>query len=306
MRSAWFHLLCIGSVMNAPAFGEEAAAAIGKKLAADSGIHWHVREADHPLLGPIQYAVLQNEVATSVRNQKIFSNAYVSCQRKSGTLAIELTSAPASDLAGGLGPADLPRLVCNKPGPTGGLVKSDLDASWEISTLGDTLARGLSPSALRQCASIDVLQNLALPRGWPLETQRIAMQIAPYSRELDAVFVRCGETTAFVEAEPPRPVAAAPARPATAQAPPAPPAPRIEQKASPAELPWRAARTIASGRTNIRAGPNLASPVVIQLDPGAPVLVQQTPGEWWKVRPANGAGFSGYIRSDRLQLERQR
>jgi len=69
-----------------------------------------------------------------------------------------------------------------------------------------------------------------------------------------------------------------------------------------AEAPWRPARVIASGRTNVRARPDLSSPVVVQLDPGALVLVQKTPTEWWRAKPRSGAGFSGYIREDRLNF----
>jgi hypothetical protein len=59
---------------------------------------------------------------------------------------------------------------------------------------------------------------------------------------------------------------------------------------------------IASGRTNVRVRPDLSSPVVVQLDPGALVLVQKTPTEWWRAKPRGGAGFSGYIREDRLNF----
>jgi hypothetical protein len=193
-----------------------------------------------------------------------------------------------------LGPVDLPRLVCNSPGPQGGLVKSDIAASWEIGVLGDTLARGLNPADIRRCVSIDVLQNLALPVGWPRESQRVALQITPYGRELDAVLAECGEAPTFAQEEP-RPAA-------PAAAPPVPPAARRE----PADLPWKAARTIASGRTNVRAAPNLDSRAVVQLDPGARILVQPASAPWWKVKPVNGAGFAGYIREDRFALERPR
>ena len=72
---------------------------------------------------------------------------------------------------------------------------------------------------------------------------------------------------------------------------------------APEDPSWKSARTAASGRTNVRAAANLTSAVVIQLDPGALILVQPTATEWWKVKPLGGAGFSGYIRQDRLQLQ---
>jgi hypothetical protein len=239
------------------------------------------------LLGSIKFAVQEKGIVTPVGRQEVLSLRYVSCQKTADTIAIELTNAPSTAPASGLGPVDLPRLVCASPGPQGGLVKSDLAASWEISVLGDTLARGLAPAQLRRCVSIDVLQNLALPAGWPQQSQRVATQITPYGRELDAVFEQCGEAASYA----PEAARPAPAAPAPAKRP---------------EAGWKAARTTAKGRSNVRAAPNLASRVVIQLDPGAPILVQPAAPTWWKVRPASGAAWSGYIRDDRFQLERRR
>ncbi|MEP7068099.1 MAG: hypothetical protein ABI789_02615 [Usitatibacter sp.] len=294
---------------SVPAHCDEAVAAIGKQRAAASAFRWDVRDVDHPLMGPIKFAVPKSDIATPVRNQKILSLAYVSCQRSKGTVAIELTNAPASDPAAGLGPVDLPRLVCHTPGPFGGTpVKSELDASWEISTLGDALARGLSPSELRRCVSIDVLQNVALPRGWGQESQRIAIEITPYARELDTVFRSCGESTAFAPDEPPP--AANPAKPISASRPSAarlssPPAaaPKIDPGPRAAEAPWKPARTILGGKTNVRSAASVASSVVIQLEPGAKILTQRASPDWWKVKPGSGAGFAGYIRGDRLIFE---
>lgn len=297
MRRVPVSLLFAACIMSIPCHGEEAAAAIGKRFAVDSGISWDMREIDHAVLGPIQFAARKNEVVTAVRGEKIFSNAYVSCQRKTGTIALELTNAPSSAPDRGLGPVELPRLVCNSPGPQGaGVVKTEIAASWEIGALGDTLARGLSSAALRRCVSIDVLQNLALPTAWRQESQRVGLQITPYARELDAVFVRCGETTAFAK-EDPRPVAAA-----TATAPRLTPAPANDRNA-PRDAPWKAARTIAAGRTNVRAAASVDSRLVIQLDPGAKILVQAASPPWFRVKPVSGPGFAGYIRQDRLEIE---
>lgn len=296
-RILFMTMLCVPCAASVPAHGEERVVSIGKQRAASLAIEWDVRDVNHPLMGPIKVAVQRTAVATAVRNDKILSLAFVSCQKGSGKIAIELTNAFESNPGGGLGPTDLPRLVCNAPSPKGDgtLVKSDLAASWEIGALGDTLARGLSPAALRRCVSIDALQNVAMPPGWPRESQRIAMEITPYSRELDSVFMACGETTAFApEALPP------PAQPPVARV---ERAPRSDQGARLAEAPWRPARTTARGKTNVRMAGSLRSSVVLQLDPGARILVQRTSTEWWKVKPRRGAGFSGYIRQDRFVFE---
>jgi hypothetical protein len=297
-------MLCLPFAASLPSRGEEPVVSIGKQRAAAAAIEWDVRDVSHPLMGPIRTAVQRSAVATAVKSGKILSQAFVSCQKSSGKIAIELVNAPESDARSGLGPVDLPRLVCNSPRPQGDgvLVKSDLAASWEIGGLGDTLARGLSPAALRRCASIDVLQNVALPRGWPQESLRIAMEITPYARELDAVFAACGETTAFVP-EPTAPVAVERPAPAPPQAKAMEPPPKGDLVARPAEVPWKPARAIAKGRTNVRRAASLDSGVVIQLDPGARILVQQTSAEWWKVKPRSGASFGGYVRRDRVAFE---
>jgi hypothetical protein len=53
----------------------------------------------------------------------------------------------------------------------------------------------------------------------------------------------------------------------------------------------------------VRRAASLDSGVVIQLDPGARILVQQTSAEWWKVKPRSGASFGGYVRRDRVAFE---
>jgi hypothetical protein len=288
--------LCLPLAASLASHGDDSVAAIGKQRAGASSIEWDVRDVTHPLLGPIKAAVQRRAVATAVRNEKILSSAFVSCQKGTGKIAIELANAFESDARGGLGPTDLPRLVCSSPRSQGDgvLVKSDLAASWEIGALGDTLARGLSPTALRQCVTIEIMQNLALPPGWPQQNQRVVMELAPYSRELDAIFTACGETTAFAAEEP---------RPPPMQARVERAAPNEAQAARPAETPWKPARTVAKGRTNVRSGPSTESTVVIQLDPGTKILVQQASGDWWRIKPRGGASFGGYVRRDRFALE---
>jgi len=312
-------MLCVPFATSVPALCEEAVVAIGKQRAGASAIAWDVRDVNHPLLGPIKAAVQRNAIATPARSEKILSLAFVSCQKSTGKVALELASAPESDARGGLGPVDLPRLVCNKPRPDGVLAKEDLAASWEIGALGDTLARGLSPAALRRCVSIDVLQNVALPPGSPQQSLRVALELTPYGKELDAIFTACGEKTAYL-VEAPSPSAQAPVGQPTLAAQAAPnaqaapveqtapvvqtaPQPRSNPVAGAAEGPWTRARTIGQGRTNIRKADTINSAVVIQLDSGAVLLVQPTSAQWWKVKPRSGTAFSGYVRRDRVVLE---
>jgi hypothetical protein len=302
-RDLFIAMLCVPLAASMPSHCQDPVAAIGKERAAGSSIEWDVRDVNHPLMGPIKAAVQARSVVTAAGSAKILSLAFVSCQKGTGKIAIELANATEGDARGGLGPVDLPRLVCNSPRPQGDgvLVKNDLAASWEISTLGDTLARGLSPAALRRCVSIDVLQNVALPAASPVKSQKIAMELTPYGRELDAIFTACGETTAFAPEVPP-----APARPQVARIEPSPslePPPKGERGAQPGDVRWRPARTVSKGRTNIRAADSLKSPVLTQLPPGVKILVQETSAEWWKVKSGGRASFSGYIRRDRVVFE---
>jgi hypothetical protein len=290
-------MLCVTLAASTPSHCEDPVVSIGKQRAGASAIEWDVRDVDHPLMGPIKVTVQRRAATTAVKSERIVSLAFVSCQKSTGKIAIELANANEADASGGLGPMDMPRLVCNSPRAQGDgvLAKSDLAASWEIGALGDALARGLSPAALRRCVSIDVLQNLALPPGWAQKSQQIAMELTPYGKELDEIFTACGETTAFAAEE--RPPAALPQVARLA------PPPKGDQGPRPAEAAWKPARTIAKGRTNVRSAAGLDSSVVILLDPGALILVQQASADWWKVKPRNGASFSGYIRRDRIAFE---
>jgi hypothetical protein len=189
----------------------------------------------------------------------------------------------------------MPRLVCSRPEGPGDekLVREELLANWDVSEIGDAMARGFRAFPLRECVSIGVVQEVVLPKGWARKTARVEFEIVPYNRELDSVFVACGDVSAYAPAAPA--TAAAPARPATASAPPT--------RSTPARdtgVPWRTARVISSGKTNVRAAATLQSAVVAQLDPGAIVLVQRMGGEWWRAKSSAGAAFEGYIREDRL------
>jgi Bacterial SH3 domain len=158
---------------------------------------------------------------------------------------------------------------------------------------------------LRECVSIGVVQEVVLPPGWAKKTARIEFEITPYNRELDSIFVTCGELSAYAPAAPATPaIASAPITTSIASAPAAtaaPPAPVTRSTpAREAGVPWQSARVLASGKTNVRAGPTLQSAVIVQLYPGAIVLVQRTDNEWWRAKPSRGTAFEGYIRQDRL------
>ena len=259
----------------------------------NSPLVWEVREGRHPRMGAIVVAVPSASVVTPVGKEKIASLVFFSCERSKGRIAIELANAAESDAKGGLFPKQMPRLFCN---PRSTAPRVEVKTTWFVSELGDALARDIAPADLRRCASVDVEQDVALPRGWGAETKRIDIEIIPYKKELESVLSACNEPA--LAAAPP------PAAPPSAATPTPPPPPPVKSSPPPAttEAPWRPARVIASGRTNVRAGPDLSSPVVVQLDPGALVLVQKTANEWWRARARGGAGFSGYIREDRLNF----
>jgi hypothetical protein len=252
---------------------------------AASALEWDVRDVDHPRLGAIRVAVQRNPVVTSVAKEKIDSLVFLSCEKANRKIAIELANASEADARGGLQPKEMPQLICNTPLAQAGnaMRQSELATSWEISAIGDALVRGLSSTAMRQCASITVVQNVALPKGWSKESQRIEFELAPYSKELDAVFAACEETIAFAPS-PSKPDAAKP-------------------DAAKPDASWKPARTTRKGKTNVRAGPSLDSDVVIELGPNTEVLVQRTSTEWWKVKQRAGKAFSGYIRQDRLTFQ---
>ncbi|NJD87642.1 MAG: SH3 domain-containing protein [Betaproteobacteria bacterium] len=269
-------LFCAASL---PSRGEEPVVAMGKQRAERSTVQWDARDIQHPLLGPIRFAAPRTAAATAVTGGKVLSTVYVSCQKESGKVAIELSNAPDSDPAGGLRPTQAPRLVCASPGKgAGGLVKKEIAVKWEVRPLGDALARGIAAAELRRCVSIDVLQRVALPGSSPPKSQPIAMEIAPYDRALDSVFTACGEASAY-----------------------APPQPSPD--AQPAASPWKPAHTTTKGRTNVRATTSVDSAIVAKLAPGTAVLARQTTPSWWEVRPRKGQGFRGYIREDRLAFD---
>lgn len=280
-RTLSLAMLCAACVACLPSHGEEAVVTIGKQRASASAVEWEVRDVDHPRLGPIRFASRKAAVATPAGSETIVSQAYVSCQKSTRKIAIELSNAFASNPAGGLGPREMPRLTCYSPDPrvAGNLVISEFSPKWEVNNLGDALAHGLAAAELRRCVSMDVLQDIALPAGGTQGSQQVLMELLTYNRALDTVFAACGEKTAYATP------AAAPPAPAAAAA------------------NWQRARTIEKGRTNVRAAPSVDSPLAAALAPGMPLLAQRASADWWKVKPRSGSGFGGYIRGDRLVFE---
>jgi len=310
---------------------------------AHSPLTWEVREGTHPKLGPIRVAVPSESIVTPVGKEKILSLVFFSCEKARGRIAVELANAAESDARSGLYPKQMPRMFCN---PRSTAPRVELATTWFVSEIGDAMARGFAPADLRRCASVDVVQDLALPRGWAADVQHIEIELIPYKRELESVLAACAEPQVQAEATKAQdakasatsgtaasagPAVAPPAKPAPViattnpqaapviaatpqhlspiaatkpQPTPAAPAKSRPVPPPPAELPWKNARILATGgRTNVRARPSTDSPIVTQLDPGALVLVQATDTEWWKARPRSGAGFSGYIRQDRLTFQ---
>jgi hypothetical protein len=245
---------------------------------------WDVREVDHPVMGAIMVAVPQSGFTTNVGGMKIVSAAFVSCEKATRRIAIELANSVESDTRGGLPPVEMPRLVCNVR-VNGTPVRTDLAARWNVNALGDALARGLAPAELRRCSAIEVQQHVTLPPGTPLASHRIAMTLVPGDGGLATVFAACD--------------GAAATKPMPSVVPPA----ALPASAQPVTGPWKAARTLSSGKTNVRATPRIDGALVTQLYPGTPVLAQKAEGDWWLVKPHKGVGFSGFIRADRLAFE---
>lgn len=281
-RALSLAMLCAASLASLPSPGEEAVIRIGKERASASAVEWEVRDVNHPRLGPIKFASRKSAVATTAGSETIVSQAYVSCQKSTRKIAVEFSNAFASNPAGGLGPREWPRLTCYSPDPkvAGALAMRELSPKWEVNNLGDALAHGLAASDLRRCVSMDVLQDIALPAGSVQGSQQVLMELLTYGRALDAVFTECGEKSAYA---------------ATAANPPPPPVT--------AAADWRRARTIAKGRTNVRAAASVDSRLVVALAPGMPLLAQRASADWWAVKPRSGSGFGGFIRGDRLVFE---
>jgi len=333
MRRAGLAACLLALLAPCGAAAQELAAALGKQRAAASKIEWEPHEAGHPRLGNITFAYNKELIQTPAGNGKVFSRAYLSCQKATHKFAIELTNTTAPDDPSGLQPAETPRIVCVRPTGPAQQVQEEILANWDVDPkLGDALTQGLRAFPLRECVAIRVEQQVALPASWAQKSVKVEFEILPYNRTLDAVFAACGERSAYAPSTP-TVAASSPAKPAPATTPakpqvaaaappkstppapassPAPAALTTPVNAAPVAAPppavnaqagWQMARVLPSGKTNVRAGPRIESSIVAQLDPGAVVLVQRTGNEWWRARPANGTGFDGYIREDRLSFK---
>jgi len=299
----------LGCLASLSVHAQDATVAMGKQRAAASPLEWDVQEAAHPKLGKIRFAYLKNLVETPVGNMKVYSRAYVSCDASRKKIAIELTNTTAPDDSSGLKPKTLPRLVCSRlatQADTTPIREELLAPRWEVNKIGDVLAHSLTAFPLRECVSIEVVQDVELPKGWSKASAPVTFDITPYNKELDDIFATCGEVSAYAQpatsvAKAPPPVPVAPVKPVpppkVAQAPtPEPPAPKATTSEG-----WRQARVTAASRTNVRSGPTVQSTLVVVLDPGMPVLAQKAEGDWWRVRTTSaGKIIEGYVRQDRL------
>ena len=226
---------------------------------------WEIREAAHPLLGQIRFAFTATPIATPVGISRVSSQVYVSCERDTHTIAIEVANSQAPGDPRGLPPRVAPRLVCKRKARQG-MVQEELQAVWAHNELGDVLARGFRPDELLACNAIAIVQQVQLPKGWSQESARLVFEITPATREVRSVLAEC---VASVRQ-------ASTTRPAVA---------------------WKKARTVGTGRTNLRAAASTQAELVAHVDPNASVLVQKASGEWWRVKTGTS---EGYVRKDRL------
>lgn len=251
---------------------------------------------------------------TDIGRDRIVSSIYFSCEKDTGKIAIELANALESAPQGGLRPKEMPRLTCFGLPRDGIVTRSVIATNWEANNLGDVLSRDIPVAAMRGCVSIDIFQNVALPAGGPRESQEVGIEIAPYSRDLDAVFSACGAATAYATPGEKPPLVAQPVdKPRVAQAAAAPkpapkaaapvPKPAIPPPPAAEDAPWQRARTISKGNTNVRASGNLDAAIVTSVPPGYPILVQRSASDWWPVKPRSGDAYQGFVRRDRFVLE---
>ena len=265
---------------------------VGAALSATAAppSQWEIREASHPILGPIRFAFTATPFATPVGISRVSSQVYVSCERNTHRIAIEMANSQAPGDPRGLALRELPKLICKRHSKDG-TVQEELQAPWALSELGDVLLRGFPPEALLACKSIGIVQQVELPKGWPQESARLVFDIEPSMREVRSVIADCGR---------PRAGEAAVAKPALRQA------SSLEAPARPAvdrsDSGWQRARVTGGGRTNVRASASTEAEVVAHLAPHANVKVRKAAGGWWRVKGVDAGAIEGYVRRDRLVL----
>ena len=252
----------------------------------NSPLAWEVREGNHPRMGPITVAVPAQSVVTPVGKEKILSLVFFSCEKVAGRIAIELANAAESDARSGLYPKQMPKMFCN---PRSSAPRTELPTTWYVSEIGDALARNLAPSDLRRCASIEIQQELALPRGWGPETKRVDIEVIPYKKELDTVLAACAVPQPHLRAEASKPEPPKPAAPKVEPAKPA--APKAEPAKPVVTLPSQAAATVAAPQKPAPAAP--AAPAnVAPATPAktAPAKAAATEPQWRSARVLSTGG----------------
>src|SRR6266516_713753 len=65
--------------------------------AAGPTLQWELRDINHPRMGSIKVAVPKSAITTAVQKERIVSLVYLSCEKASGKIAIELANASAAD-----------------------------------------------------------------------------------------------------------------------------------------------------------------------------------------------------------------
>ena len=98
-------------------------------MGAHSELLWDVRDGHHPVLGAVRFAHLKLPIATAIGTHRVYSNAYMSCEPATHTMAVELTNQVAPDDPGGLKAATMPRLVCKRPKGAGS-EQSTIGGRW--------------------------------------------------------------------------------------------------------------------------------------------------------------------------------
>lgn len=296
-----FPLVALALAMTASAVAQaadpEGLAALGVQRAANSRFTWEMGDATHPTLGALRYARMLHFFPTPVGTSRILSRVQFACVRATGKIAVTLSHRTKAEDPALLETAAPPELACNRPDGA-----PEIAAAWESEPVtAASIARDIAPSALRACVAIGISQEVVLPPGWAAKKARVVFAVYPYGRELDEIFLACGEKSAYGVLAIPAPVIP---NPAGGEGPAS-----MTQAARPTAPPvaldgWREARAISAGKSNIRSKPTLKSAIVAQVHPGQPLRVRRAEGDWWEVRPAKGSAFEGFIRDDRLSYPR--